>query len=254
MRAGVNEEPAPDEGAAGRFGVRGILAFAAVFLAAVPFGLVVILVRDKAAWLRTIDLRAAANLHTYDVAHPWFVKIMRVITNSESTVAWIIILTVAGLWLVYRRLYRLAAFLTVTAAGSSLLNEAIKRAVGRTRPVLDHPIATATGKSFPSGHTQAAIVGYGILVLLLVPAIAPRWRPVMVAFASFMVVLIGFSRVALGVHYVSDVVGALIIGSAWLVAMTAAFSAWRQDHHVGPPIRAGEGPDLGSANRLASDL
>lgn len=248
----MSEPAVPDERAARRFGVHGVLAFVAVFLAAVPFGIVVILVREKTGWLRTIDLRAAANMHAYDESHPWFVKGMKVITNSGSTPAWIIILTAAGGWLVYRRLYRLASFLAVTAIGSSLLNAAIKRAVGRTRPVLVHPIATATGKSFPSGHTQAAIVGYGILVLVFLPAIGRRWRPVAVAVAAVMVVLIGFSRVALGVHFVSDVVGALIIGSAWLLAMTAAFSAWRQERHLGP-VRAVAGLEPENADRLDPD-
>src|SRR6185437_11002974 len=101
--------------------------------------------------------------------------------------AWVGILTLAGLWLLFRRLYRLAAFLTVTAIGSSLLNEAIKAAVGRTRPVLVNPIATATGKSFPSGHTQAAIVGYGILLLVFLPIVARRWRALLIAVATFMV-------------------------------------------------------------------
>jgi membrane-associated phospholipid phosphatase len=230
----MNEPRVPGENVARRFGVHGVLAFTAVFLAVVPFGVLLILVREKTGWLMTIDLRAAANLHSFDEAHPWFVNSMKVITNSGSTPAWIITLTAAGSWLVYQRRYRLAAFLAVTAIGSSVLNGAIKRIVGRTRPVLDDPIAIAAGKSFPSGHTQSAIVGYGILVLVFLPAIARRWRPVAVAFASVMVVLIGFSRVALGVHYVSDVVGALIIGSAWLLAMTAAFSAWPQDRHRRP--------------------
>jgi membrane-associated phospholipid phosphatase len=245
----MNKPGVPNERAARRFGLHGVLAFAAVFLAAVPFGIMVVLVREKAGWLKTIDLQTATNLHSYDESHPSFVNGMKVITNSGSTLAWIVILTAAGLWLLYRRLFRLAAFLAVTAIGSSLLNAAIKQAVGRTRPVLADPIATASGKSFPSGHTQAAIVGYGILVLVFLPAVARRWRPVVVTLAGVMVVLIGFSRVALGVHYVSDVVGAVIIGSAWLLAMTAAFSAWRQDRHLGP-VQPAEGLEPESAARI----
>ena len=222
--------PTPTARAARRFGIPAILAFSAAFLAAVPFGTLIVLVRERVGWLRTIDLRTAEDLHTYDEAHPWFVTTMKVVSDSGSTPAWIGILTIVGLGLVYRRLYRLTAFLTVTAIGSSVLNAVLKNVVGRSRPVFDHPVATATGKSFPSGHTQAAVVGYGILVLVFLPATARRWRPVTIAAAAAMVVLIGFSRVALGVHFVSDVVGALIIGSAWLLAMTAAFSIWPQDH------------------------
>jgi undecaprenyl-diphosphatase len=177
---------------------------------------------------------------------------MKVITNSGSSLAWVIVLTLVGVWLLYRRLYRLASFLTVTAIGSSLLNEAIKAAVGRTRPVLVNPIATATGKSFPSGHTQSALVGYGILLLIFMPVVARGWRPLLAGIAGLMVLLVGFSRIALGVHYLSDVVGALIIGSAWLLAMTAAFSAWRQDRHL-PPVHPTEGLEPEHANRLTPD-
>jgi membrane-associated phospholipid phosphatase len=245
----VSGSPAPRDRAARRFGIHGILAFGAVFLVAVPFGAIVLLLRTKAAWLRTVDLRTAADLHNYDESHPRFVTTMKVITNSGSSLSWIIILTATGLFLLSRRLYRLTAFLAVTAIGSSLLNETIKRVIGRTRPVLDNPIATATGKSFPSGHTQSAIVNWGILLLVFLPAVRRRWRSPVVALVGVVVALIGFSRVALGVHYVSDVVGALIIGSAWLLAMTAAFSTWRQDRHL-PPVHPEQGLEPENADRL----
>jgi undecaprenyl-diphosphatase len=241
-----------EEKAAGRFGVRGLLAFIAVFLAAVPFGAIVLLLREKAGWLRTIDLRTAASLHNFDERHPAFVTTMRVITNSGASLVWLIVLVLAGLWLLYRRLYRLTAFLAVTAIGGSLLNEAIKRAVGRTRPVLANPIATATGKSFPSGHTQSAVVNYGILLLVFLPVLPRRWRPLVVGVVAVVVALIGFSRIALGVHYVSDVVGGVIIGSAWLLVMTAAFSAWRTDSRL-PPVHPGMGLEPEHADRLHPD-
>ena len=105
------------------------------------------------------------------------------------------------------------------------------------------------GTSFPSGHTQAAIVGYGVLLLVLLPVIARRHRPWVFAAAVAMVVLIGFSRIALGAHYLSDVVGAALIGSAWLLAMTAAFSAWRRERGL-PPVAPEEGLEPEAADRL----
>jgi undecaprenyl-diphosphatase len=70
-----------------------------------------------------------------------------------------------------------------------------------------------------------------------------------IAAAANMVVLIGFSRIALGAHYLSDVIGAALIGSAWLLAMTAAFSAWRRDRGL-PPVTPEEGLEPEAANRL----
>ncbi|MEP6528213.1 MAG: phosphatase PAP2 family protein [Nocardioidaceae bacterium] len=208
--------------------------------------------RENSVWLRHVDLDTASSLHSYDERHPGFVTAMRVVTNSGSSLAWIVVLTVVGLWLLYRRLYRLTAFLAVTAIGGSLLNEAIKAAVGRTRPVLPNPIATATGKSFPSGHTQSAVVGYGILLLIFLPVASRRWRHIFVILAFVIVSVIGFSRIALGVHYVSDVVGGVVIGTAWLLAMTAAFSAWRRDRHM-PSVSPTDGLEPEHAERLKPD-
>jgi membrane-associated phospholipid phosphatase len=250
--AAVPATPVRPQDSDARFGLHGILAFIAVFLVAVPFGILVLLLRQKASWLRHLDLDTASTLHTYDERHPTFVTVMRVVTNLGASLTWIVVLTLVGVWLLYRRLYRLASFLAVTAIGSSLLNEAIKAAVGRTRPVLVNPIATATGKSFPSGHTQAATVGYGILLLIFIPVLSRGWRKLVAAAATIVVLLVGFSRVALGVHYLSDVVGALIIGTAWLLAMTAAFSVWRQDRHL-PQVHPTEGLEPEQADRLTPD-
>jgi undecaprenyl-diphosphatase len=233
-----------------RFGAHAILAFLAVFVAAVPFGIIVALLRDKTAWLQHADLRTESTMHTFGEHHPLFVRSMHDVTNTGSSLVWLITLTIAGLWLLYRRLYRLAAFVAVTAVGSSLLNEAIKAAVGRTRPVLDNPFATATGKSFPSGHTQSAIVGYGILLLVFLPVVRRRWRPLVAALAAVMVLLIGLSRIALGVHYLSDVIGGLLIGSAWLLALTAAFSVWRRDD-LKPPVDPSAGLEPEHAAQLS---
>jgi undecaprenyl-diphosphatase len=183
------------------------------------------------------------------VNHPTFTSAMRVISHVGSTTGWWIVLTPVFLWLVWRRLPRLAAFLAVTALGSSLLNRLVKTLVDRARPHLVDPVAAAAGKSFPSGHAQSATVGCGILVLIFLPVVAPRARAWLPVAAAVIVGLIGFSRIALGVHYLSDVVGGVVIGVAWLLAMTAAFSAWRRDEHK-PPVHPTEGLEPEQRDRL----
>lgn len=235
---------------AARFGARTTMAFVAIFVAAVPFAILVTLVRTASPGVLHLDRDVANSLHRFATTHAGFTATMRSISDVGSPLSWWIVLTPVFGWLVYRRLLRLAAFVALTAIGSSLLNRAIKVAVARARPHLNDPIATAAGKSFPSGHTQSAVVGCGVLVLVFLPVISRRARPWLLAAACLVVALIGFSRIALGVHYFSDVIGAVLIGVAWLLAMTAAFSAWRREQRK-PPIHLGEGLEPEQRARLA---
>ena len=232
-----------------RFGERAALVFAAIFVAAVPFALLTALVETAFSPLEHLDRDVAEDLHEYVLAHPTFTAAMRLVSDSGRPLVWWLVLTPVCIWLLSRRLNRLATFVAVTAIGSSLLNLAIKITIHRTRPELPDSLVVEPGKSFPSGHTQAAIVGYGVLLLVSLPVIGRRYRPWLFAFAMAMVVLIGFSRIALGAHYLSDVIGAALIGSAWLLAMTAAFSAWRRERGL-PPVTAEQGLEPEAARRL----
>lgn len=237
-----NTQQARSRLASERFGARALLAFVALFLAAVPFAVLTALVASSWTPLLQLDRSVETDLHQVAVAHPAFTSTMRAISTIGSTPAWLVILSPVLVWLAIRRRYRLAGFVAVTAVGSWLLNNLIKIAVDRARPVLAHPVATALGKSFPSGHSQSAIVGYGLLVVVLAPVVAGQLRPWLAAFAVTMTVLIGFSRIALGVHFLSDVVGAWFIGGAWLLAMVAAFVVWRRETPPArrePPLDAG---------------
>ncbi|HTZ44331.1 MAG TPA: phosphatase PAP2 family protein [Jatrophihabitans sp.] len=225
-----------------RFGVRAGIAFGCALL----FAVLAALVRSAAGPVLRTDRATDDTLHGFALRHAGFTSAMRVVSDVGTTPAWIVILAPVVGWLLYRRLPKLAVFVVVTAAGSSLLNNAIKLLVGRARPHLADPVAVAAGKSFPSGHSQAAIVGYAILVAVFLPA-APRGRkPWLVVPAVLMVLLIGFSRIALGVHYLSDVIGAYLIGTVWFLGMAAAFGAWRRDEgKPTPAVAEGLEPDQG---------
>jgi undecaprenyl-diphosphatase len=207
-----------------RLDVRVALAAVSLVLVAVPFALIILLVEDRWAPLLRADLGARDRLHRYALSHSWFVSAMQLISDAGSAVAWLVVLALVVGWLLWRRLPRLALFVVVTAAGSSALNALVKTSVHRLRPVLTDPVARAQGLSFPSGHAQAAIVGYMVLLLVFLPILHGAWRRSAVILAVLAVVAIGFSRVALGVHYVSDVVGGFLLGAAWVAAMTAAFN------------------------------
>jgi membrane-associated phospholipid phosphatase len=232
-----------------RFGVHAVLAFVAVGLLAVPFSILILLVTAKSDPLLHFDHDTAGTLHTFAGRHRTLIHAMKVVSQLGGPRGWWVILAPVFFWLLYRRLPRLAGFLAVTALGSSLLNSLVKATVDRARPHLPQPIATAHGTSFPSGHAQAATVGCGILVLVFLPIVPRRGRPWLYAGAAVVVVTIGFSRIALGVHYFSDVLGGIVLGGAWLLAMTAAFSAWRREEHK-PPVQRGEGLEPEQRGRL----
>jgi membrane-associated phospholipid phosphatase len=237
------------ERAGRRFGARSLLAFLAVLILAVPFSVLVVLVTATSDPLLHLDHDTADSLHGFAVDHPAFTSTMKVISQVGSPTGWWIVLTPVFAWLLWRRLPRLAAFLVVTALGSSLLNTLVKTLVDRARPHLVDPVAAAAGKSFPSGHTQSATVGCGILLLIFLPVVSRPARKWLYIAAAVIIALIGFSRIALGVHFLSDVLGGLVIGAAWLLAMTAAFSAWRRDERK-PPVHPQEGLEPEQGERL----
>jgi membrane-associated phospholipid phosphatase len=212
-----------------RFGLRALLAATALVLVAVPFGLLLFLVQDKWSPLLRADTGARDDLHGYAVDHQSFVTAMRVLSTLGSTTVWLALFTAVVVWLVMRGSRRLALFVAVTVAGSSVLNQVVKNAVDRARPVLPDPVAHASGQSFPSGHAQGALVGFAVLLLVFLPWLRGAWRPTAVVAAVIVTIAIGVSRVALGVHYVSDVLAGYVLGGAWVIAMTAAFNALRME-------------------------
>jgi membrane-associated phospholipid phosphatase len=236
------DRPEPERRGRRLFGVRTVVAF----VAAVLFAVLAVLVRSSAGPVVRLDRRTSQRLHGYALDHHAFTSAMRAVSNAGTTLVWTVVLALVTGWLLYRRLFKLAAFVVVTDAGSLLLNNLIKLAVGRARPHLADPVAEAAGKSFPSGHSQAAIVGFAILVAVFLPALARPLRPWLIAVAAFLVLLIGFSRIALGVHYLSDVVGAYLIGGVWFIGMASAFGAWRRETgRPEPSVTEGLEPEQG---------
>jgi undecaprenyl-diphosphatase len=236
--------PPPTAKSTTQFGARAVLAAISLALVAIPGALTLLLVKDRWTPLLRADNGARDRLHNFAVTHTGFVGAMQLISDSGSAVAWQIVLAVVVVWLLWRRLPRLALFVVVTAAGSSLLNTVVKAAVHRLRPVLTDPVAHEGGLSFPSGHAQAAIVGYAVLLLVFLPILHGVWRKVAVTFAAFMVLVIGFARIALGVHYLSDVLGGYVLGAAWVAAMAAVFNAMRVDRgHRSVDVREGLEPE-----------
>jgi undecaprenyl-diphosphatase len=108
-------------------------------------------------------------------------------------------------------------------AGAAVLSGVTKTLVHRVRPIVSHPVDRAGGGSFPSGHALTSMVAFGLALVLVLPMLSGRWRILATVTAALLVLAVGFSRLILGVHYVSDVIGGWIIGIAWLLIAVGAF-------------------------------
>ena len=216
-----------------------------VTAAALLFTLLLLLVRMKWAPLESVDHDAATGLNSLVAGHPVLVSIVKAVTwLGSGGVLWTLI-GAAAVVLALRRRWRLTAYLLVTGAGSLVLDPVLKDLVGRLRPVVAHPIAHGNGNSFPSGHALGSIVCYGALLLVFLPAARGAWRRALVAVIVTVIAAVGISRLLLGVHYLSDVLGGWTLGITWLGITAFAFEISRQvaGEPVTDPVTEGLEPE-----------
>ncbi len=224
---------------------RGLAPLAVVTTAAAVFAILLVLVRLRWAPLESVDHGAAARINDLVAGNSALVTVVKAVTWLGSDgVLWAVV-GVAAAILAIRKRWRLAIYLLVTAAGALVLDPVLKSLVGRLRPVVAHPIAHGTGDSFPSGHALGSIVCYGAILLVFLPATRGRWRVTFVTVIVTLIALIGISRILLGVHYLSDVVGAWAIGITWLGVTAFAFEATRHASglRVTDPVTEGLEPE-----------
>jgi membrane-associated phospholipid phosphatase len=231
-----------------RLSLRLLLGLVAVGALGLGFLLLALLVRANWDPLIDLDRSVAAGLHGFAVRHGWFVTLLRVLSNVFDPITFRVLTTLAAVLLLVRRRVRLGAWTLVTVWGAALLGLVLKILVDRTRPDLVDAVATAPGRSFPSGHALTSTVGCAVLLLLVMPLVRGRWRAVVVGVAVAIPLAVGFARIGLGVHFLSDVVAGELLGLAWVATTTAIFRAWRRD--VGLP----EAPKTEAEPELADEL
>jgi len=148
---------------------------------------------------------------------PALVGVLRGITEFGSS-EWIaIVLSIAVVFFIFKRWWPSLVTLVVAVPGGMLLNELVKVLVHRHRPFEDGWFVDWSGYSFASGHTIGATLLYGQLALFLIPVIkGRRGRVLLISTVSVVVILVGFSRIALGAHYLTDVLAGMFFGMMWL--------------------------------------
>ena len=179
--------------------------------------------------LTIIDARFSAWLHGHML--PSLTSSMLLITRVHSLLS-VTVMTLAVcayLWIKRLRIWVLMLMLAVF--GGMLLNLLLKHVFVRQRPHLSDPLLTLTTYSFPSGHTLMATVFYGTLCGLVVSrAHHWRWRLLAIAVTGLMILLVGFSRIYLGAHFLSDVLAAIAEGLAWLAFCFVAVGERNRRH------------------------
>jgi len=122
-----------------------------------------------------------------------------------------------GFWLAKRKNWNNLILLFSAVGGSALLNLVLKNIFQRSRPIFPQAFSIETGFGFPSGHTMISLAFYGIVAYIALTYIKNRnWKVLTIVGALVISVLIGFSRLYLGVHYLTDVLAGWAAGGLWL--------------------------------------
>ena len=176
-------------------------------------------VLDNAALVRW-DMAADAAIHARMT--PPDLRIVNLVTQLGSPVAMVLLGLAGAAWLWRSGCRTLLVGWSAAYVGGAIIGQVLKYAVHRTRPVYGSAYLHGSSFSFPSGHAMGSIIGYGMLLYVLrqVWHGGGRRRRIVEVVASLFIVAVGVSRILLGVHYPSDVLGGWAAGAAWMAVCT----------------------------------
>jgi undecaprenyl-diphosphatase len=193
-----------------------------------------------------VDVDFAVSRFLMAHTEPPFTAAMEVVSIAGSPITVLLLSLVLLLYFAWRRAWRIVVLFVVGVGGAELLDVILKLIFARPRPTLPDPLLVLTSYSFPSGHAMGSMAFYGLLAYLAIRHLS-TWRTrVGVAIGIvFLILLIGFSRMYLGVHYLSDVLAGYAAGFAWLViTITGVETIIRRRHELSQADRAPDPPSL----------
>jgi len=181
-----------------------------------------------------LDAWATPFLH--GIASPGLDRLMELLTTMGSSQVIVPAFLVVVALLAWRRRFGAAVFLGLASGGALVVDGTMKLFFQRPRPQLSWA-QVLPDYSFPSGHTMNGFVFYVAVALILWSVLGRRAGVVALAAALVLAAGIGMSRIYLGFHYLTDVVGGVLAGTAWLLVAGAAIRArptWRRWRGAAP--------------------
>ena len=147
------------------------------------------------------------------------IPIAKFITNFGGAI-FLIVLTIILLISIKNKKIGLSIFSNLAII--TILNQLLKRVLQRPRPT-EYRIIEETGYSFPSGHSMISMAFYGYLIYLIYKYVENKYvKWILISLLSVLICLIGVSRIYLGVHYTSDVLGGFFISISYLIIYISA--------------------------------
>jgi membrane-associated phospholipid phosphatase len=204
------------------------LGLVLLLLGGLTFGLLAVNVRTNGpllAWDSPID----QALHVRATHDFWlsFDAMRFSATLGRETAAGIVVLL--GLYWLWKRSWRPLSMLLAGVIGGNIWFEALSRFFGRHRSIFSDPLDPLPGPSFPSGHSLTAILLYGLILYLVLPRLRSwPWRLLAAFNAALIIVLVGYSRLYMGAHYPTDVLGGYAFGLAWGALVYTSLELYHQ--------------------------
>ncbi len=157
---------------------------------------------------------------------PWLTVVAKDVTILGSFVitAMVSAIAITALWLARNR--PAALQIVVSLGGATIWVHLLKNVIQRIRPNAFSPLVQASGFSYPSGHSLTAAAVYLTLAIVCRRFIKTGvWRTIVTAAALLIIILVGSSRIYLGVHYPTDVASGILFGAGWAFLAAAWFNA-----------------------------
>lgn len=179
--------------------------------------------------LTSLDNQIAQWLHAHST--PILTQCLLILTHLHDPISISFMVALLASFLIWKKKWYEVIAVLLAIPGGMLLNLLVKQVFQRARPTFEESLIMLTTYSFPSGHVAATTLFYGMLAVLMISKTQTKtWTACIVLMSFVMVVLVAFSRLYLGAHYLSDVLAAFLEGIAWLAFCLTAIHRCRVYH------------------------